>query len=68
MEARPLQWPAAEQIKRAGIEQCIRWHRFLPSPNGKRQRELLQTLATRMGQLRSSDPDGYVAASKKVGW
>jgi len=61
-------FPSLEQVEVSGVEQCLRWNRFLPSPRNDADVEIINAVVTHLSHLRSLDNDAYVAASKTIGW
>ena len=61
-----------EEIKQAidalSLEQLLREHRFSPLGDQRYQGPEGDYRVARLNALRLSDPQGYAAASKKVGW
>jgi hypothetical protein len=73
-----LKYPSLEEVAKAGLEQLVRWNRFLPSPGAEllkavnldsikevdRQRKVLESILRRISELGGITPE----VSKKVGW
>ncbi len=61
-------YPTATQIEAAGVRDLLGWNRFLPSPADDKQRELLNRITARLGEVRGQNPDAYTEASKSLSW
>lgn len=62
-------WPTVAGVKDCvNVETCLYWNRFLPSPQGDDQVEVLHAVVKRLSELRARDNDAYVRASKSLGW
>jgi hypothetical protein len=61
-------FPTLEQVESAGVEQVLRWNRFLPSPKDDGDVEVIRLNCERLAKLRGEDNAAYVAASKSIGW
>lgn len=62
-------WPSVEQVEACeNVEECLRWNRFLPSPDNDGRVLVINAVVKRLGELRARDNGSYVTASKNLGW
>lgn len=60
-------YPTRRQVEVAGLIGLTGWLRWLPSPNDE-NREIMDLIVRRHGELKAADPAAAVHASKVVGW
>lgn len=63
-----MKYPDVDQVTEAGIEDVLRWNRFLPSPRTTCEVHTMNAIIERMTDLRRNDPEAFSRASKLVGW
>lgn len=62
-------WPTVEYVEACeGVEECLRWNRFLPRPTKDEHIKIIDAVVERLKVLRARDNDAYVRASKNLGW
>ena len=59
-----MSYPTTEQVEDASHEQLARWYRFLESPPGDAEAEVMNLILERFNKLGGWNP----ALSKQVGW
>lgn len=63
-----VDYPTAENVQGADVEELLRWNRFLPSPRTRRECAIMDEILRRLAMLRHSAPRDYTEASKRIGW
>ena len=63
-----MTYPTLEQVEKAGVEELLRWNRYLPSPMDDHQVAVLERAIVLLDVRRTEDPAAYTAASKRIGW
>lgn len=59
-----MSYPTIERVEDANHEQLARWYRFLKSPDGDSEVEVMNLILERFNKLGGWNP----ALSKRVGW
>lgn len=66
---RTVAWPTLKAVEECdSVYTCLEWNRFLPSPDTDDKVKVIDAVVRRLAILRSRDPNGYVQASKTLGW
>lgn len=61
-------FPTLAQVEAAGVEQVLRWNRFMPLPQSDDDIVVIVAVVDRLGKLREQNPAAFTAASKNIGW
>lgn len=60
-------YPSMEEVENADGYQILKWHRFLPNPQGEQEEQIINRIFARYGEL-SHKGEINSNTSKRVGW